>query len=246
VSCSDLAFIFSVFLFFCFSFFLFFWNSAQEQRVHRQNLNRAVGRWKFRKAAGLFSVWQDYVLDRLHNRALILKILKRVDNMAISKGMSKWRGYLMELKQIKIQKEQLLMKLSNNLTSADDLKKIIKMVMHETRSLLEADSTALYLYDETKKQLYTNDKRRNRDVQDSDSEEEEEEEKDNFVFYGPVKNDASIPGHCFRTKELINLSNAYEDDRFSDALRSKERSSRVRDCDFDFTVCLSRTIVFVV
>ena len=130
------------FLIICFSFFLFFKQrranlikrtiarirhgrlfgafrsfamGAQEQRRHRQNLNRAVGRWKFRKVAAIFDTWYNFVLERIHTRELMLKVLKRCDNVAILKAMSTWRGHLIELSQLKINKERLMMKMSNNL-----------------------------------------------------------------------------------------------------------------------------------
>jgi hypothetical protein len=123
---------------------------AQDQRCHRQNLNRAIGRWKFRKASLAFEEWNSFVNQRLHARELMLKVLKRCDNVASLKAMSTWRGHLINMQQLKIDKERLMLRMSNNLASADELHEIIRMVMHEAKSLLDADQVSLYIYNEKK------------------------------------------------------------------------------------------------
>ena len=124
---------------------------AQNQRRHRQNLNRAVGRWKFRKAAIAFEQWSDFVEERIHARELMMKVLKRCDNVAVLKAMSTWRGYMLHLSQLKIQKEQLMLRMSNKLASADELNQIIRMVIHEARSFLDADKVTLHLHNKERK-----------------------------------------------------------------------------------------------
>ena len=209
-----------------------------QRRKRRADMAHAMGRWQFRKRAAAFQTWCENAWDRIRARELMVKVLKRCDNVATAKAVSTWRGHLMRQKRDKIMKERLMMRMSNNLASTSELRSIIGMVMREAVSLIDADRATLFLYDGKKQHLYTlsglgletvskESARGPRTgaaaILDLDDDEDGDDKKLDTITESRSITRAGIEGESFLGRKLINVPNAYEDDRFDQDARRNER-----------------------
>ena len=146
--------------------------------------------------------------------------------------MSTWRGHLLRQKRDKLVKERLMMRMSNNLANTDELRGIIGMVMREAVSLIDADRAVLFLYNKDRKHLYTlsglglNTVAKVRKVTTRDSllsqDEDDKELLDAITESRPVTQ-AGLESESFLSRKIVNVADAYSDDRFQDEDRRKDR-----------------------
>ena len=124
---------------------------------------------------------------------------------------------------MRIEKERLILKMSNGMASVVDLENIMLTVVEQAKKLVAAQRATLYIYDNETDELYT--------------------KVANGIDDIRIPASSGIVGACFRTGYFINIEDAYSDPRFNRAIdaetgfrtrqlltvpiRSKENGNRV-------------------
>ena len=93
------------------------------------------------------------------------------------------------------EKLKILLSLSSEISKEKDIKKILIILTNITKSLLNADICSIFLHDKKNRELWTI-----------------------IAYYIKeirIRDDKGIAGYVFQTGEMLNIKNAYEDDRFS-------------------------------
>jgi putative nucleotidyltransferase with HDIG domain len=103
-----------------------------------------------------------------------------------------------QIEKLKKEREHLhaLFNITKNLAAETNLEKLIFKIMDEVRNILNADRCTVYLYDEVKQELWSK------------------------VAIGLDKEirfpaDKGIAGYVWKTGEVVNIPDAYKDDRFN-------------------------------
>ena len=63
---------------------------------------------------------------------LVLKILARVKNQGLASALGKWRSFVMEDARMRIEKERLIIKLSNGLATESEIETILLVAIEQT------------------------------------------------------------------------------------------------------------------
>ena len=140
-------------------------------KLHRIQLRRTLARWNQRTLVRTFTGLVMYAKERIRVRALLLKVLGRVDNYAIYRGFSKWRDYIAIQMKSQMDKVLLISKMTSGLYNQKDVAQLVNVVMRQACDLLDADRATLFVVREsssitktkfknmttlkTKKELYT-------------------------------------------------------------------------------------------
>lgn len=100
-----------------------------------------------------------------------------------------------------VDKLKLLIKVSSEMAKAQKLKLVLLMLSDVAKELLHADRCSIFLHDEEHKELWT------------------------IVAHGVkeirIPDDVGIAGHTFLTGEVVNIEDAYQDDRFNQGVDKK-------------------------
>ncbi len=109
-----------------------------------------------------------------------------------------------QIEKLKLERERLhaLLNISKNLTFETNLEKLLFKIMDEVRSLLNADRCTLFLYDENSEELWS-----------KIAIGLEEEIR--------IPAEKGIAGHVWKTGEIVNIPDAYKDDRFNPEVDKK-------------------------
>mgnify|MGYP007000373330 CR=1 len=78
-------------------------------------------RWVKRSLFNTFSSWAHYSQTRHRHRRLVVKILARVENQGLAAAISKWRSFVMQDARMRIEKQHLILKMSNGIASIIEL-----------------------------------------------------------------------------------------------------------------------------
>jgi hypothetical protein len=65
------------------------------------------------------------------------------------------KNVVSDAKQVQLQKEQLLLEMSNGMASAKDIEQLIILTMHQAKNLVDADRASLFLIDSKTQDCYT-------------------------------------------------------------------------------------------
>jgi len=100
--------------------------------VHRRVIvARAAGRFRRRLVGKAFASMEEHAATRIYQRNVVLRVLHKVDNFALHKSFSKMLSVIADARAVQLQKEQLLLEMSNGMASAKDLEQLIILTMHQ-------------------------------------------------------------------------------------------------------------------
>jgi len=109
-----------------------------------------------------------------------------------------------QIEKLKLERERLhaLLNITKNLASETNFEKLIFKIMDEVRALLNADRCTLFLYDENSGELWSK------------------------IAIGldeeiRIPAEKGIAGHVWKTREIVNIPDAYKDDRFNPEVDKK-------------------------
>jgi putative nucleotidyltransferase with HDIG domain len=127
-----------------------------------------------------------------------MKTSKKNNNTATTDKLNR------QIEKLKIERERLhaLFDITKNLSAETNLEKLIFKIMDEVRNILNADRCTVYLYDEAKGELWSK-------IAIGLDEE----------IRFPA--DKGIAGHVWKTGEVVNIPDAYKDDRFNPEVDKK-------------------------
>eukprot|EP00943_MAST-04B_sp_MAST-4B-sp1_P007052 g7052.t1 len=125
--------------------------NAKYEREQKIAMQRTLARWIKRSLFHTFSRWANYSKTQHRHRRLVVKILARVQNQGLASALGKWRSFVMEDARMRIEKERLIIKLSNGLATESEIETILLVAIEQTKTLMDADRGTLFLYVRTKK-----------------------------------------------------------------------------------------------
>ena len=175
------------------------WCATVDAAIHRRVIvARAAARFRQRLVSKAFSSMEDYASTRIHQRNLVLRVLHKVDNFALHKSFSKMLSVIADAKSVQLQKEQLLLEMSNGMANAKDLEQLILLTMHQAKELVDADRATLFLIDTKTGHYYTH-------------------LAENTAPINCEKGKGLV-GVCIENGEVLNINDARNDRRFNDAV----------------------------
>jgi hypothetical protein len=108
------------------------WQADVDAAVHRRVIvARAAGRFRRRLVGKAFASMEEHAATRIYQRNVVLRVLHKVDNFALHKSFSKMLSVIADARAVQLQKEQLLLEMSNGMASAKDLEQLIILTMHQ-------------------------------------------------------------------------------------------------------------------
>jgi putative nucleotidyltransferase with HDIG domain len=109
-----------------------------------------------------------------------------------------------QIEKLKLERERLhaLLNITKNLTAETNLEKLLFKIMDEVRTMINADRCTVFLYDENSEELWS---------------------KIAIGLEEEIRIPANkgIAGHVWETGEIVNIPDAYKDDRFNPEVDKK-------------------------
>ena len=178
------------------------WRTSADDAIHRRVLvARAAARFQRRLVAKAFASMEFFASERIYQRALLLRVLGRVDNFAIHKGFSKMKAVIADARAVQLHKEKLLLEMSNGMSSAQDLEQLILLTMHQAKELVDADRATLFLIDSATSELYTYVAENSSPIR--------------------IKPGQGLIGACIQSGDILNVPDARKDRRFQSSVDRK-------------------------
>ena len=114
--------------------------NAKHEREQKIAVQRTLARWVKRSLFNTFSSWAHYSQTRHRHRRLVVKILARVENQGLAAAIGKWRSFVMQDARMRIEKERLIIKLSNGLADKSEIETILLLVIEQAKQLISSGS----------------------------------------------------------------------------------------------------------
>ena len=174
---------------------------AQDAKEQRVRVTRTLARWTKRTVFNSFHGWSEYSLTRIRHRQIVTRVVAKVENHAVAAALGKWRSFVLEDARMRIEKEKLILKMTNGIASPKDIEQIVFVCIEQAKRLMDADRGSLFLYDDSTRELYTQVAEGSPEIR--------------------LPYDAGIVGSCFTSGRILNIADPYSDDRFNQAFDRK-------------------------
>ena len=113
---------------------------AREAKEQKVRVTRTLARWTKRCLVNTFHGWTSFANVRKKHRQICVRVCAKVEHQAVAAALGKWRSFMMEESKMRVEKEKLILKLSNGLAGKKDIQQILVLVVEQATRLMDASA----------------------------------------------------------------------------------------------------------